>query len=214
MKTKTEAIAAWNTRPGIPNEAEQPEADRFEPDELKTVNHDEGYGLTTRPEVEGFEAWLKKFTGHIKIECIGQHRIAKAAYNQGVNVGQATLATEIKEITECLESDKSFAFDPSQNKMHIDDGGAPDYAHFYTPKSDTRVKVKDLEWDGLVSGPYQIEVKEVGTAYLSYYGNRDEDGDPECLGGGYLTLVSTNDLKSAANDHHKEMVQSQIEETP
>ena len=62
--------------------------------------------------------------------------------------------------------------------------------------------VQPLEWDGFVSGPYEIEVKEGGIAQLRYWGNLPEYGEAEYLRGGYLTLISVDELKVIANTHH------------
>lgn len=66
--------------------------------------------------------------------------------------------------------------------------------------------VEPLVWDGLISGSYEITVLDGGIAGVHYHGNRDEDGDPEYLRGGYLTLVSMDDLRKCANTHHRKQV--------
>ena len=63
------------------------------------------------------------------------------------------------------------------------------------------VKVRPLVWHGFVSGAYRIEVLDGGIANLWFHDAREvEAGEPELLMGGYLTLVSIDDLKSAAYD--------------
>lgn len=62
--------------------------------------------------------------------------------------------------------------------------------------------IKPLVWDGFVSGPYEITIEEGGIANLHNHGRRDEEGDAEYLQGGYLCLVSMDDLKAVANAHH------------
>lgn len=62
--------------------------------------------------------------------------------------------------------------------------------------------VVPLVWDGFRSGPYYIEVEAGGIAKLFCNSERDEDGNIDCMTGGYLTLVSIEDLKAAANAHY------------
>ena len=67
--------------------------------------------------------------------------------------------------------------------------------------------IKPLEWDGFVSGAYKIMVSADGIADLWFYGTAfDEDDGPELLQGGYLTLVSIDDHKAAANAHHRAQI--------
>ena len=70
------------------------------------------------------------------------------------------------------------------------------------------IAVKPLEWDGFRSGAYEIYVQEGGIANLLYHFGGEE---PEYVKGGYLTLVSMDDLKAAAQKHHEEFVLSAIE---
>jgi hypothetical protein len=64
--------------------------------------------------------------------------------------------------------------------------------------------IAPLVWEGFISGPYKIEVYDGGIATLWFYGKAIEDDDEhESLGGGYLTLVSMDDLIEAANAHHR-----------
>ena len=66
-------------------------------------------------------------------------------------------------------------------------------------------KAKSLEWEGYNSGPYEIRVRR-GIADLFNHGLRDEDGDPEHLKGGYLTLISLDDLKGIAQAHYQALL--------
>jgi hypothetical protein len=64
--------------------------------------------------------------------------------------------------------------------------------------------IAPLVWEGFISGPYKIEVYDGGIANLWFYGKAIEDDDEhEVLDGGYLTLVSLDDLKECANTHHR-----------
>ncbi|MCP3653596.1 MAG: hypothetical protein GY766_01675 [Herbaspirillum sp.] len=74
------------------------------------------------------------------------------------------------------------------------------------------VKVKPLVWDGLKSGPYVITIHERGIADLHNYAEPDEDGYPERMKGGYLTLVSIDDLKAAAQADYETRIRSALEE--
>jgi len=60
-----------------------------------------------------------------------------------------------------------------------------------------------LVWDGFKSGAYEIVVHEGGIADLFCHAVRDEDNEPELVKGGYLTLVSMDDLKATAQAHHR-----------
>ena len=63
--------------------------------------------------------------------------------------------------------------------------------------------VKPLVWDGLVSGCYLIEVEKGGIANLWYYSaEMVEAEEPELIKGGYLTLVSIDELKAIAEEHN------------
>lgn len=67
--------------------------------------------------------------------------------------------------------------------------------------------VPELVWEGFYSGPYKIEVHEGGIIDLWFCGCAiKEDGENELLRSGYLTLVSMDDLKAAANTHHAAQV--------
>lgn len=71
--------------------------------------------------------------------------------------------------------------------------------------------VKPLDWDGFVAGNYRIEINEEGKARLWYYSAAIfDDEEPEMLKGGYLTLVSIDDLKSIANAHNKTRILSAL----
>ena len=72
-------------------------------------------------------------------------------------------------------------------------------------------KVKPLVWEGLRSGPYFIEIHEGGIADLYNNADRDEDGELDSMCGGYLTLVSLDDLKAAAQADHERRVLSALE---
>jgi hypothetical protein len=81
------------------------------------------------------------------------------------------------------------------------------------------VAVKPLEWDGLVSGPYEIVLDASVSGHctmadLYFYGNRDEDGEPEHLRGGYVTLISIDELKEVAQKHHAEQMAKLVNVTP
>ena len=61
------------------------------------------------------------------------------------------------------------------------------------------VKPKPLEWDGFISGAYRIEVLDGGIANLWFHDAREvAEGEPELLKGGFLTLISMDELKAAA----------------
>ena len=77
------------------------------------------------------------------------------------------------------------------------------------------LRVKPLVWDGFVSGNYYIEVKKGGIANLWYYSAAMvEDEEPTLMRGGYLTLVSLDELKAAAEADHVARIAAMIEETP
>jgi len=80
------------------------------------------------------------------------------------------------------------------------------YAKMWKPKDE----YPDLVWDGFQSGPYKIDVEAGGLAHLYYHGNFDEDGDPEYLQGGYLTLISIDEFKAIANKHDKEQFRKRL----
>jgi hypothetical protein len=62
--------------------------------------------------------------------------------------------------------------------------------------------IAPLVWDGFNSGPYRIDVYQGGIADLWFCGKAlDSDEEHELLMGGYLTLVSIDDLKQEANAH-------------
>lgn len=68
--------------------------------------------------------------------------------------------------------------------------------------------IEPLVWVGFTSYPYDIVVHQGGIAEVFYHGFVDEDGnaEPDMLKGGYLTLVSMDDLKAAANSHRRDQV--------
>jgi hypothetical protein len=64
--------------------------------------------------------------------------------------------------------------------------------------------IRPLIWDGFHSGPYKIHVHEGGRVDLLFCGKAiDPYETHELLMGGYLTLVSIDDLKHEANTHHR-----------
>jgi len=65
-------------------------------------------------------------------------------------------------------------------------------------RAQVEAMVRPLVWEGLVSGPYEITVKEIGIADLLSHAVHDEDVNPDYIWGGYLTLISIDDLKAAA----------------
>jgi hypothetical protein len=74
------------------------------------------------------------------------------------------------------------------------------------------VRVKPLVWEGFVSGDYLIEVANGGIAKLWYYSaDMVAAEEPELIKGGYLTLVSIDDLKSAANTHNRARILAALE---
>lgn len=77
------------------------------------------------------------------------------------------------------------------------------------------VKVKDLVWDGFKSGSYKIEVEAGGIANLWFCGKAiDDDDEHELLRGGYLTLVSIDDLKAAAQADYTARILAALEASP
>lgn len=74
--------------------------------------------------------------------------------------------------------------------------------------------VVPLEWVGLESGPYQIVITDSRLADLYCHAIRDEEDDPAFITGGYLSLVSLDDLKAAAQDHHAAQALSAFGITP
>jgi hypothetical protein len=92
--------------------------------------------------------------------------------------------------------------------VRMNDGNLPLEDH-YTATADAILAalpdmIQPLVWDGFHSGPYKIEVqRERPIAELLFCGRAiKEDEEHERLRGGYLTLVSIDDLKAAANAHH------------
>ena len=75
------------------------------------------------------------------------------------------------------------------------------------------VKVRALEWDGLRAGPYWIEVEAGGLAHLFCDYDRTDDG-VEPIKGGFLTLVSIDDLKAAAQADYEQRIRSALEPDP
>jgi hypothetical protein len=71
--------------------------------------------------------------------------------------------------------------------------------------------IPDLVWEGFKSGPYKIEVHEGGIADLWFCGMAiEEDDEHDLLKGGYLTLVSIDDLKAIANAHNRAAFKAMI----
>ena len=71
--------------------------------------------------------------------------------------------------------------------------------------------IPDLVWEGFKSGPYKIEVHKGGIADLWFCGMAiEEDDEHDLLKGGYLTLVSIDDLKAIANAHHRAAFKAMI----
>lgn len=66
--------------------------------------------------------------------------------------------------------------------------------------------VPDLVWDGFNSGSYEIVVTAGGVGHLYYFGNRDEENEPEYLQGGFLTLISIDQFKVIANTHNRNTI--------
>ena len=78
-------------------------------------------------------------------------------------------------------------------------------------RADAGVKVKPLVWEGFVSGNYYIEIKEGGLGHLWYYSAAIVlDEEPTLLKGGYLSLVSVDDLKAVAQADHDARIRSAI----
>lgn len=73
-------------------------------------------------------------------------------------------------------------------------------------------RVKKLEWDGLRSGPYYIEIRAGGVADLYNNMDRDEDGEIDPMQGGYLTLISLDDLKALAQADYEARILSALQE--
>lgn len=77
------------------------------------------------------------------------------------------------------------------------------------------VRVKPLVWNGFVAGNYRIEVEKGGIANLWYYSAAmAEDEEPTMMKGGYLTLVSVDDLKAAAQADHDARIFAALDLTP
>jgi hypothetical protein len=77
------------------------------------------------------------------------------------------------------------------------------------------VTVKPLVWGGFFSGSYFIKVEEGGIANLWYYSaDMVAAEEPELIKGGYLTLVSIDDLKAAANTHNRARILSAMNVQP
>ena len=75
------------------------------------------------------------------------------------------------------------------------------------------VKVRALVWDGFRAGPYWIEVEADGIAHLFCDYDRTDEG-VEPIKGGFLTLVSLDDLKAAAQRDYETRILSALEPTP
>lgn len=67
-------------------------------------------------------------------------------------------------------------------------------------------KVKPLVWQGLSSGPYEIVITDGGVGHLYNYANRDEDNEPEYMHGGFLTLISIDQFKAAAQADYERRI--------
>lgn len=77
------------------------------------------------------------------------------------------------------------------------------------------VRVKPLVWDGFVAGNYRIEVEKGGIANLwRYSAEMVENEEPDLMRGGYLTLVSLDELKAAAQADHEARILAALEITP
>ena len=114
-------------------------------------------------------------------------------------------------------------YDPEQ---HIDaegicpETGDPWYEYAFgptranlTPDPLLSVKVKPLVWDGFRAGPYWIEVEADGIAHLFCDYDRTDEG-VEPIKGGFLTLVSFDDLKAAAQADYEARIRSALEPDP
>jgi hypothetical protein len=66
--------------------------------------------------------------------------------------------------------------------------------------------IPKLVWSGFKSGSYEICVHEGGSADLFCHSERDEDGEPEMLICGFLTLVSLDDFKAKADKHNVDTI--------
>lgn len=78
-----------------------------------------------------------------------------------------------------------------------------------------QVRVKPLVWGGLIAGSYRIQIKEGGIANLwCYSAEMAEDGEPTLIKGGYLTLISLEDLKAAAQADYEARILAAIELQP
>jgi hypothetical protein len=74
------------------------------------------------------------------------------------------------------------------------------------------VRVKPLVWNGFVSGNYRIDVEKGGVAKLwRYSAEMVENEEPELMRGGYLTLVSLDDLKAAAQADYEARIMAALE---
>jgi hypothetical protein len=63
--------------------------------------------------------------------------------------------------------------------------------------------IAPLVWDGFRSGPYKIQLYDRG-ADLWFCGKAiDYDAEHERLLGDHLTMLSVDELKQAANTHHR-----------
>lgn len=76
------------------------------------------------------------------------------------------------------------------------------------------VGVKPLVWDGFVSGCYRIEIKEGGIANLwRYSAEMVENEEPDLICGGYLTLISMDELKAKADADHAARIRAALTST-
>lgn len=77
------------------------------------------------------------------------------------------------------------------------------------------VKVKPLVWDGFVAGSYRIDVEKGGIANLwRYSAEMVENEEPELMQGGYLTLVSMDELKAYAQADYEARILAALEPQP
>ena len=90
--------------------------------------------------------------------------------------------------------------DPTTYEQPTSGADYTEYRRADLPPTRAQVEamVRPLVWDGFVSGPYEITVKDNGSADLLSHAVHDEDWNPDYIWGGYLTLISIDDLKAAA----------------
>jgi len=117
------------------------------------VLHDMG-----NPQPKERKQWLREYARRVNAVSV-----QPAAPQKGV-------PDWANEICEALEQDKAFAFDPAQNVIHADDGGAPEHAHFYVPKAASDARIAELE--------AELKVRGKGGAER-YWEERWRDADAE-----------------------------------